>query len=78
MKKRTICEAESVIKPYLKIVAHLLCGGKHAVDKLEQMPWSNHEHSKHYDYNYRNSYAFTTRWMGMRQSMAGANETAKV
>jgi len=42
--KRTIREAESAIKPYLKIVATLLHCGKHALDKVEQIPWYNNEH----------------------------------
>jgi len=47
MKKKIFCEGESVIKPYLKIVANLLHGGKHFADNVEQigLPWSNNEHA---------------------------------
>ena len=41
IERKNFCEAESVITLYLKIVASLLHGGKHAVDKVEQKPWSN-------------------------------------
>jgi len=33
----------------LKIVANLLHSGKHAVDKVEQKPWSNNETWMCYD-----------------------------
>jgi len=36
--KKTFCEAESVIKSCLKILDNLPHGGKHAVDKAEQIP----------------------------------------
>jgi len=44
MKRKKNCEAESVITPYLKIVANLLHGGKYVVDKVEQILWSNNEY----------------------------------
>jgi len=34
-----------VIKPYLKIVANFLLGGKHAVDKVGHISLHNNEHS---------------------------------
>jgi len=34
-RKTAFCEVESVIITYLKIVANLLHGGKHAVNKAE-------------------------------------------
>jgi len=40
-RKKTFCKAESVIKSYMKIVFSLLHGGKHAVDKVEQIALSN-------------------------------------
>ena len=40
-QKKPYSEAESVIKPCLKIVANLCHGGKQAVDKVEQIPLSN-------------------------------------
>ena len=40
-KKSHTAKLESVIKPCLKIVANLLCGGKQAVDKVEQIALSN-------------------------------------
>jgi len=40
-RNKTFCEADSVIKPYLKIAANLLHGGKHAVDEVQQMLLSN-------------------------------------
>jgi len=39
--KKTFCKAESAFKLYLKILASLLHGGKHAVDKVEQIALSN-------------------------------------
>jgi len=35
-RKKTLCEDEFVIKPYLKIAANLLHDGKHFVDKVQQ------------------------------------------
>jgi len=49
-KWRTFCRAESAIKSCLKAIAYLLHGGKHAVDKLRQILWSNNERSMYYDY----------------------------
>ena len=40
-QKMPLSEAESVIKPCLKIVANLCHGGKQAADKVEQVPLSN-------------------------------------
>ena len=37
-----------MINPYLKIVASLLHGGKHSVDKLEHMLWSNNENTMYH------------------------------
>jgi len=34
----------SLQSKHLKVVANLLPGGKHSVDKVEQIPWSNNEH----------------------------------
>jgi len=50
MKQKIFCKAESVTKTYLKIVANSLHDGKHAEDKLNQMLWSNNEHSMYYNY----------------------------
>jgi len=48
--KETFCEAESVIKPYLKILANFLHGEKHAVDKVEQILWYNNQHLMYHGY----------------------------
>jgi len=45
MKGKIFCEAESVMKPHIKIVANLLHGEMHAVIKVEQKLWSDNEHS---------------------------------
>jgi len=50
MKQKTFCEGESAIKPCLMIVVNLLHGGKHTVDKAEQIPLSYNKHSMYYDY----------------------------
>jgi len=43
--ENTFCETEPVIKPYLKMLANLLHGGKHAVDQVEQIACPDNEHS---------------------------------
>ena len=40
-QKKPYTEAESVIKPCLKIVANLLHGGQNALEKVQQIPLSN-------------------------------------
>jgi len=45
-KEKRYCKAESVVKPYLKIVANLLHGSKHPVDKVNHILWSNNEQLK--------------------------------
>jgi len=47
--KETLCEAESSIIPYLKILTNLLHGEKNALDKMQQILWHNNEHSMYYD-----------------------------
>jgi len=70
--KETFCEV------YLRIIASLLhgYGGKHAVDKVEQLPWSNSEHLMYNDHCHI-GHTFTIRWMGMQQSIAGINKIEK-
>jgi len=46
--KKTFCRL-NLIKPCLKIVFNLLHGGKDVVDKVEQIPGSNNEHSIYCD-----------------------------
>ena len=40
-QRKPSTEAESVIKPCLKIVANLLHGGKNGLEKVQQIPLSN-------------------------------------
>ena len=40
-QRKPYTEAESVIKPCLKIIANLLHGGKNALKKVQQIPLSN-------------------------------------
>ena len=76
-RKKTFCEVESVTKPYLEIVANLLHGGKHSVDKVEQIPWFNNEHSMCYDYCHVGLRCTIGR-MGMQQLLSGVNENKEV
>ena len=75
--KEMFCEAESAIKPYLKILANFLHGGKHAVNKVEQILWYDYERSM-----FMMVVTSGTHWqwgecMRMQQSMAGVNEIEK-
>ena len=65
--EETFCEAESVIKPCLKILANLLHGGKQAVDKAEQIPLSYNEYSMHYKYCHVGRTFTTQGWMGINR-----------
>jgi len=76
-RKKTFCEVESVTKLYLEIVANLLHGGKHSVDKVEQIPWFNNEHSMCYDYCHVGLRCTIGR-MGMQQLLSGVNENKEV
>jgi len=56
--KETFCEAESVIQPYLQILANLMHGDMYAVNKVKQILWCTNERSMYMIYGHI-SHTFT-------------------